>query len=87
HSFPSHALFAALKGVCEAFGVKTVVGCPSIRQIKFNLELEALFTSNYEEFFATVGAVQRADGYFEMALPGTERPLSEIKRGHRIRTR
>lgn len=74
-------LLAATCGLSEALGLKVIAGIDNG---------EALGTANiqydYGDFWQAVGG-EKCGGFYRLALPLMEKPLAEIERSHRRRTR
>ena len=84
---PASLLLAALQGFAEAFGISEFVGVSAVRQSAYTEERTEVFRKSYDEFFLNVGAVLGPDNLFRCPIPIPEKPLQEIKRGHKLRTK
>jgi uncharacterized protein VirK/YbjX len=84
---PASFLLAALQGFAEAFGVSEIVGVSAVRQSAYCEESDEIFRKAYDEFFTTVGAVLGSDNLFRCPVPIPEKPLQDVKRGHKLRTK
>jgi len=84
---PRAILLAAAQGVAEAFGIVEIAAVCATNQVYYCSELAFSFTNSYDEFFIDLGMAWTAPGFFGSSIPITEKPLEEIKRGHKIRTR
>jgi uncharacterized protein VirK/YbjX len=84
---PPGLLLAALQGVAEAFGVGAIVAIPAHRQTSYKDAAAPAFRNAYDNSFSELGLSKSATGFFSSPVPIEHKPLSSIKRGHRIRTR
>jgi uncharacterized protein VirK/YbjX len=84
---PGALLVAALQGFAEAFGVSEMVGVSTTRQTAFSEGWGPEFREAYDDFFLHLGAERNAADLFVVPLPLPERPLAEVKKGHKIRTK
>ena len=84
---PDALLFAALQGVANAFGIVEIVAVSATRQSYYSRRAAAVFEEAYDEFFAGLGILKDAAGFFHIPLPFQEKPLSIIKHGHKLRTK
>jgi uncharacterized protein VirK/YbjX len=82
-----YALMAALQGLAVALGVRKISAVSARRQSARGVNPIEAFEATYDQFFTALGLVETEMRLFEGALPLTEKPMSEVKRGHRIRTR
>ncbi len=82
-----YALMAALQGLAVALGVKKISAVSARRQPARGANPIEAFEATYDQFFTALGLVESDMRVFEGALPLVEKPMSEVKRGHRIRTR
>jgi uncharacterized protein VirK/YbjX len=84
---PCALLFAALQGVAYAFEIGEIAFICAARQTYFSAEDADAFQSTYDDFFAELGLAKNASGFFLNPLPIEDKPLVDIKRGHKIRTK
>ena len=84
---PASFLLAALQGFAEAFGVVEIVRVSARRQSTYNEVYAEVFRKSYDDFFVSVGAVLDRENLFHCPVPIPEKPLQEIKRGHKLRTK
>lgn len=84
---PGAILLAALQGMGLAFGVEEIAGVSAERQTCFTEALADNFKHNYDEFFLAQGMTENAMGLFVSPLPIQDKPLTMIKRGHKLRTK
>lgn len=84
---PAALLLAALHGFAKVFGISRMAGVSSVCQSSFAEELSVVYKSAYDDFFSEMGITQNSSGLFLGSIPLEDRPMSYIKRGHKIRTR
>jgi uncharacterized protein VirK/YbjX len=84
---PEMLLLAVLQGVGEAFGIRQMAGVSAFRHICYCHEDDAIFKRAYDELFTRIGATRNAIGYFVASFPLLEKPMSEVKRGQKTRSR
>ena len=84
---PAALLLAALQGVGEALGIRTMASVRGIDQTSYRVEFDHNFRSAYDEFFGELGVPLNEAGYFVSPIPVPEKPLAQIKQGHKLRTR
>jgi uncharacterized protein VirK/YbjX len=84
---PASVLLSALQGFSEAFGIHEIVGASAVRQSAYTKWHAEEFRKAYDEFFNDQGAVMGPDDLFNWPVPLPEKPLQEIKRGHKLRTK
>jgi len=84
---PASCLVAALQGFAEAFGICEIVAVSAVRQSAYSEDQAEMFRKAYDEFFYTVGAVLGSDNFFHCPVPIPEKPIQEVKRGHKLRTK
>jgi hypothetical protein len=88
HGIPAEMLLmAALQGVGEAFGVRSMAGVSAFRHLCYDAEDEAIFKKSYDEFFARIGALRNQAGFYEAQFPLPEKSMSLVKRGQKTRSR
>ena len=80
-------LMAALQGIAEAEGLSQIVGVCASNHPSHNAEKAESLDQAYDQFFAALGAEAPSDGFFRLAVPLRQKPLSEIGRHHRGRTK
>ena len=78
---PAHILMAALGAIAEVTKVSTVIGLHQSRQL---FGVRARFC--YDRFFEIYGTEIPGQGASLIRVPYPEKPMSEIKAGHRRRT-
>jgi uncharacterized protein VirK/YbjX len=84
---PEMILISALRGVAEALGIHVVAGVRADLNLCYDQEDDAVFRKAYDFFFLRVGAVGNSSGFFLVSFPLPKKPLSEVKRGQKTRTR
>jgi uncharacterized protein VirK/YbjX len=84
---PAQILLAALQGVASAFDIRAIAAIPAERQSSFKKEAARAFKDSYDNLFSAVGLSKSETGFFSSAVPIDQKPLTSIKRGHKLRTR
>lgn len=84
---PTVLLFAALQGIGNAFEIDSAACVSASKQIAYTEEFASSFQRSYDEFFVQRGIPVNSGGFFVTPLPLTEKSMSDIKKGHKIRTR
>ncbi len=84
---PAALLLAALYGFAEALGIGEFAAVSAIRQSSYTEELSALYIDAYDNFFTGLGLAINDSGFFLSPIPHPDKPLSQIKQGHKLRTR
>ncbi len=84
---PARLLLAALQGVADAFGIGTVAAVPAERQTSYTMDCALAFKEAYDDLFTELGLTKSKTGFFSSALPIEQKPLTSIKRGHRVRAK
>jgi uncharacterized protein VirK/YbjX len=84
---PASLLLAALQGFAEAFGIVEIVGVSALRQSNYHEDCAEVFRKSYDDFFNNLGAVLGPDNLFRCPVPIPEKPIQEVKRGHKLRTK
>jgi uncharacterized protein VirK/YbjX len=84
---PAATLLAALQGIAIAFGIASIAAVTASRQTSFNAETSAELTQGYDEFFLAAGLSRTPQGFFLSPVPIPQKPMSQIKKGHKIRTK
>lgn len=87
HVAPAALLLAALHGFAKAFGIGVMAGVSAVRQSSFTEELSLFYKSAYDDFFSEIGIPKNTSGFFLSSIPPEDKPMSSIKKGHKIRTR
>jgi len=84
---PQAALLAAFNGIAKALGLEHIAGVCSTNQLSYCEGRKDLFNQAYDQFFFSVGARGPSNGFFYLDVPIPQKPLSMVKRGHRLRTK
>ena len=84
---PAWFLLAVLQGFAEAFGIREIVAVSAMRQPAGGENCEEEFRKSYDDFFNSLGVVMGPEKLFRCPVPIPERPLQDIKRGHKLRTK
>lgn len=84
---PAALLVAALQGVGEALGIGTLGCIRAADQNSYSEDCAALLESAYDGFFSARGVKQNAAGIYLSSIPLPEKPMAQIKPGHKLRTR
>jgi hypothetical protein len=84
---PAHVLLAALQGLANALGINTLAAVTAKRQISFDENYAGSFYKAYDEFFTELGISPTAGGFFVSPIPMEDKPLTDIKHGHKLRTK
>jgi uncharacterized protein VirK/YbjX len=84
---PGAMLLAVLQGLALALGVGQIAGVSARDQRCYCDEMRKSFESAYDKFYGELGIGSNSAGFFLASIPIAEKPLSCIKRGHRLRTK
>jgi uncharacterized protein VirK/YbjX len=87
---PPQFLLAALCGIAEAYEIGAMAGVNATMIPEFHSYQDeaAHIHEAYDVFFAEVGATKGCrSGFYLSPLPPSEKPLVQVKRGHKRRTR
>lgn len=84
---PDALLFAALQGIAVAFGIGEIAAVTASRQSSFTADSSAEFNQAYDRFFQGLEIPQTPDGFFLAPVPVEGKPMAQIKKGHKIRTK
>lgn len=85
--FPGKLLLAALQGIAAAFGIGELDAVCATNQTYYVKEYASRFQSAYDDFFAEVGMVKTAGGFFSSPIPIEGRPLASFRGRNRSRAR
>ena len=85
--FPRKLLLAALQGIADAFGIGELEAVCATNQRAYTKKCAATFKSGYDDFFAEMGMVKTAAGFYSTPIPIEGRPLASFKRRNRSRAR
>ncbi|HXC94819.1 MAG TPA: DUF535 family protein [Edaphobacter sp.] len=84
---PPALLLAVLQGIAQALDIRELAGVCATSQFSYTPSCAATFTDAYDDFFTKIGAV-RSDGLFYLSpIPVEDKPLQDIRNGHKARTR
>ncbi len=81
------ALVTALCGICRALGVEALACVSAENQTAYMTEYDAVFRKAYDGLMDALGVKRNERGYFVSTLPLPHKPMSEIKEGHKVRTK
>jgi uncharacterized protein VirK/YbjX len=85
---PSPLLLAAMQGFAKALGIDEFASVSSTtHRYDVDEEFAAHVESAYDGFFEALGVPRTPQGYFSSPIPMVDKPLAQIKRGHKIRTK
>jgi len=87
---PSPLLLAAMQGFGKALGIEEFASVSSTTHrysTDINDECAPHVESAYDGFFEALGVPKTPYGYFSSPIPVEDKPLTLIKRGHKIRTK
>ena len=84
---PAALLMAALQGVAKTLGVDAMAGVTGKNQRSYTEPFTVRFLEAYDAFFTGLGATLNAAGFFVCPLPPPQKPFSQVKAGHKLRTR
>lgn len=84
---PRAVAFAVLTGIARACGVDHIAGVAAENYITYMPERRDELVRQYDEFFQALNAEGPRDGLYILDLRAPPKPMSEVKVGHRVRTR
>jgi uncharacterized protein VirK/YbjX len=84
---PGAMLLAVLQGLALALGVGQIAGVSAKDQCCHCDEMRESFECAYDKFYGELGIGSNSAGFFVASIPIAEKPLSCIKRGHKLRTK
>ena len=84
---PNRLLLSALQGIAEAIGVRAIAAVPARRQTSYKNAAASAFKNEYDNLFSELGFSMSATGFFTSDVPCNQKPLTSIKRGHRLRAK
>ena len=84
---PGAFLVAVLHGIAEAWEIREMAGICARKQHSYEEKYAELLTIAYDDFFTELGAVRNGKGLFVSPIPLPLKPLSQVKSGHKLRTR
>jgi hypothetical protein len=84
---PGAFLFAALQGIAEEWEIGEMAGISARNHRSYEEGHTVLLTDAYDDFFRELGAVRNGKEFLVSPLPLPQKPLSQVKAGHKLRTR
>jgi uncharacterized protein VirK/YbjX len=84
---PRKQLLYALQGIADAFGIDTIAAVCSTKQRAYTQEYSATLKRSYDDFFAEVGMVKTAAGFYSGFIPFEGKPLALFEGRNRPRAR
>jgi hypothetical protein len=84
---PGALLLSVLQGIALAFGIGQIAAVTAVRQSSYTADSAAVFKQAYDEFFIGLGIPETAAGFFLTPVPVEPKPLAQVKKGHKIRTK
>lgn len=84
---PSHLVMAAARGVAQAIGVSGIAGVSNADQIVKTQKRATSFSFDYDAFWPMFGGELNEKGIFVIPVETFEKPLLDIPRTHRRRSR
>ena len=84
---PVALLLATLDGFGRAFNISQIAGVSALRQSTYSEAMAVSYRRSYDDCFSGLNITCNPAGFFVSPLPLEDKPMSEIKKGHKIRTR
>jgi len=84
---PASVLLAAVQGIADAFGIHEIASVTAARQSAYGEDSAVEFEQAYNDLFLGLGLVPTEAGFFRASIPLEGKPLSSVKKGHKLRTR
>ena len=84
---PQAILFAALQGIARAIGVERIVGVKADNLVAYEPDKAQILENAYDSFYGSVGASGPHNGFYVWSASTPEKPLNQVKPGHRLRTK
>ena len=84
---PNALLLSALQGIGTALGIEEMASVSSTLQSVYREEIANRLQRAYEDFFGELGIEKNEKGFLVTSLPIPEKPMTEIKSGHKLRTK
>lgn len=84
---PAVLLLAALQGAAKALSSGEVACIFATDQSAYCELCASSFKSAYDDFFADLGVEKNAANFFVSSIPFREKPLVQVKQGHKLRTK
>lgn len=85
--FPGKLLLAALQSIADTFGIGELDAVCATKQRAYSKEYSAILKGDYDDFYAKVGMVKTAAGFYSSPVPIEDRPLASFKGRNRSRAR
>jgi uncharacterized protein VirK/YbjX len=85
--FPGKLLLATLQGIAEALGIGEIEAVCVTKQSSYTKVRSAIFKNRYDDFFAELGMVKTAGGFYSSPVPVQGRPLASFRGRNRLRAR
>jgi uncharacterized protein VirK/YbjX len=80
-------LVSALSGICTALGIHTLACVCAEHQSSYSPDYDAGYRKAYDGLMNSMEIQRNKRGYFVSLIPLAHKPMSEIKPGHKIRTK
>ena len=80
-------LLAALQGIADALGIIEIASVTAARQSAYGEESVGGFEQAYNDLFLGLGLLPTEAGFFRAPIPLEGKPLSSVKKGHKLRTK
>ena len=84
---PAALLLAALQGIADAFRIAEIAAVNATNQSSYCEAFAASYQSAYDDFFTELAMTKTTDGFFHTPTPISDKPLTVIKQGHKLRTK
>lgn len=84
---PPALLVAALQGIADAWGIRQMAGVCARSQYSYTDRYAEMLEGAYDDFFVELGAERVSPNFFVTSLPLPEKPIDQIARSHRPRTK
>ena len=84
---PGALLVAALQGLGEALHIEAMACIRAQDQNSYCVDYDRSFRANYDDFFTELGAKKNEAEVYLASIPLREKPMLQIKPGHKLRTR
>jgi uncharacterized protein VirK/YbjX len=84
---PAGVLLSAVQGIGDAFGIREIASVTAARQSAYGDDSVAEFEQSYNELFLGLGLHPTEAGFFRASIPLEGKPLSSVKKGHKLRTK
>jgi len=84
---PAALLLSVLQGMGRAIGLQALGSIQGKHQTAYNPEYASSFLASYDSLFTDLGAELNNEGFYLLPIPMPEKPMTQIKQGHKLRTR